>query len=126
MTPLPRREKAAKPKRKKPDVLSVQLFGTKLLAGGAARSAAAWKEAAASVSLDGCTQSCGPHPQCGSQHITAAERELVEAALRFVARHTGGRKCSIELDPENCGSSETLIEATKAVRSEREKAGDGK
>jgi len=43
-----------------------------------------------------------------------AAKALVEAALLFVQRHTDGRRCSIELDPDNCGSSEQLIKAAKA------------
>lgn len=47
-----------------------------------------WSEAEASCSLDGCTQSCPACVQkvehvCGKRAMTAAERELVEAALAW-------------------------------------------
>jgi hypothetical protein len=56
---------------------------------------------------------------CAKRPMTAAERALVEAALLFVARHSEGRGCNVRLDPLNCGSSERIIDAAKAVRAER-------
>lgn len=104
-----------KKRKKKPDVLAVPLFGTKLIAGGAVRSAAAWKEAAASVSLDGDTQSCEAcnvlgclvHT-CGRREMTEAERRVVEAALAWDADDAGyDRRLQL------------LEEACKALRAER-------
>ena len=59
---------------------------------------------------------------CGKRGMTAAERELVEAALLFVTRHTGGRGCEIRLDLSDCGSSEEIVRKAEAVRAERKEA----
>lgn len=57
------------------------------------------KEARASVSLDGDTQSCdactlertaGPH-RCGRRDITPEELEMCDAVLAFAGRHGGVR-----------------------------------
>lgn len=60
----------------------------------AAQRAALEAEAIASVSLDGCTQSCPACVQklehvCGKRPMTVAERELVEAAMEYTASHFG-------------------------------------
>ena len=85
------------------------------------------RDARASVSLDG-TQSCpvcdsygSTKHTCGRREISPEERAVVDAARLFVVRHTDGAHCSFELDPHNCGSSEQLINACRALRAARGK-----
>lgn len=103
----------------------------------AAHGIGVYKEARSSVALDGDTQCCmacvresvdrvmddpAPKHTCGQRPMTAAESELVEAALLFVTRHTGGRGCEIRLDLSDCGSSEEIVRKAEAVRAERKEA----
>ena len=87
-------------------------------------------ESRAIAALDGETQYCiacdsdicAPREhKCGKRYMTAEERAVVEAARLFVVRHTDGAHCSFELDPHNCGSSEQLINACRALRAARGK-----
>jgi len=90
------------------------------------------RDARASVSLDGETQYCtacdsdicAPREhKCGKRYMTAEERAVVEAAMLFVARHTEGKGCSVNLEREalNCGSTEQIINACRALRAARGK-----
>lgn len=94
--------RASRKRKKRKEVTILEVY--ERVPGSIARTFAA-KEASASCSLDGETQhDC--RCQCGRRAMTAAERELVEAALA-----------------ERMSGTMRLHEACKAVRAEREKRG---